>query len=124
MKYANIWACLLVLLVITGIGWSFTPSAQNEPPAEEPLNAWLWDFEDEEIVVVYDKPIPLLGRAIKGKLIRVEVSGIVLRWNRKDTFYPFSNIIWIAPADKVKWGVLVDALTNPKNNPVPKELRR
>ena len=112
MKYANIWVCLLVLLGLTGLGWSLGASSQDQPPPDDLLNAWLWQFENEEIVVVYDEPIPQLGRAIKGKLIRVEVSGFVLRWNKKDKFYSFSHILWIAPADEVKWGILLNALND------------
>lgn len=97
---------LTITVMVILASYAFNEPAMND---DDP-NPWLGQFLDEEVVCVFIEPLPTLGPAIKAELKDYCEAGLVLEWNEKEGFYPYSNIVWIKPAKKVKWGVLTKEL--------------
>lgn len=100
----------ILLLTVMGMGCCLGAFAYS-PTLDDEDEYWLARYIGKEVVLVLVEAQPLLGRGIKAKLRHVEQAGIVVEWNKKYKFYSYGNLISVAPADQVKWGALVEALT-------------
>ncbi len=99
MRFSLRHVVIVVVLLgaVAGLASINAPGERRTTPTNT-RGSWLEFYQAGAVNVTFVTEPVGIERVTKAVLVRAEISGVVLRFPRKqDTFYPYANIISIEP---------------------------
>lgn len=91
---------LIPLLVVVAVFVALIANGATSSQKHKTGDLWLSHFVGDEVIVTFISAPPDMGKSAKAKLMDAESAGVVLKFEEKEIFFTFANIIAVEPLHK------------------------